>query len=104
MKTFLGAVLQSHRTIWNLKNRPPWKEKLAALRIKIEHSDFADEPGFRSYRVVSTLAPAKLVNLPEPERTLRQIRGDGLALQVSCRRRSSDTECAQVEAISRYLA
>jgi len=38
--------------MWNLENRPQRTEKLAAMGVKIEHSEFTDEFGFRSYRAV----------------------------------------------------
>lgn len=36
-------LTQSGRAIWNLENRFHWK---------IQHSDFSDEHGFKSYRIL----------------------------------------------------
>jgi hypothetical protein len=42
-------LTQSGRAIYNLENNPKWKDKY--MGYEIEHSDFTDEYGFKSYRL-----------------------------------------------------
>ena len=53
-------LTQAGRAIWNLENSPKWKAKLQGLGVEIEHSDFTDEYGFKSYRAKSTPPPGQL--------------------------------------------
>ena len=41
-------LTQAHAVIWNLENRYHWK---------VQHSDFTDEYGFKSYRIVPEAQP-----------------------------------------------
>ena len=43
-------LTQAGRAIYNLENDPKWKKEYEGFRI--EHSDFTDEFGFKSYRLV----------------------------------------------------
>ncbi len=43
-------LTQAGRAIYNLENDPKWQREYEGYRI--EHSDFRDEFGFKSYRIV----------------------------------------------------
>lgn len=43
-------LTQAGRAIYNLENKPIWKKEYEGYQI--EHSDFRDEFGFKSYRLV----------------------------------------------------
>lgn len=43
-------ITQYHRAIHNLENNSKWINKY--LGYKIEHSDFVDEFGFKSFRII----------------------------------------------------
>src|SRR5258708_7178953 len=59
-------LTQAGRAIWNLENQPHWKDALARMNVRIEHSDFTDEHSFKSYRVVSTVPAGQLFNVAAP--------------------------------------
>ncbi len=46
-------LTQAGRAIFNLENEPRWRSEYGGYRI--EHSDFKDEFGFKSYRLVPIL-------------------------------------------------
>jgi len=55
-------LTQSGRAIWNLENAPHWKD----WHGKIQHSDFTDEWGFKSYRISPEHIPAQITQPKDP--------------------------------------
>ena len=44
-------LTQAGRAIHNLENHPKWQKEMMGYRI--EHSDFKDDYGFKSYRLIN---------------------------------------------------
>jgi len=53
-------LTQSGRAIWNLENADRWKD----WHSKIQHSDFTDPFGFKSYRIAAEHIPHEI---PQPK-------------------------------------
>ena len=52
-------LTQAGRAIFNLENDPRWQKEHEGY--KIEHSEFRDEYGFKSYRIVSITNQPSLI-------------------------------------------